>query len=222
MDFKQHDLSDDEIRRRAELYGPLGAAVRELIDAAIRTEVDDDTIRTATTQISDIAAGLRARQIDGAFGVRYNASGTGMAWGNAVVGLANGVAPPITLHYPPTGGTRAEFNLGAPYEGPPGCVHGGICMMVLDALLGSAAASDETAAYTGTITVRFLRPTMLFTPLTASAEVTERSGRKKIVRGSIADEHGDTVVAEGVFILPRETNARPLTSVDGSTRRAPG
>lgn len=216
MDFKEYDVSDDEIRRRAAVYGPLGASVRELIDAAIRTEVDDETIRAATAQISDIAATLRTTRIDGAFGVRYNANGVGMAWGNAVIGLANGVAPPLTLVYPPEGGSRAEFSLGAPHEGPPGCVHGGISMMVLDAILGSAAARDEKAAYTGTITVRFLRPTLLFTPLTATARVTERSGRKKIVQGSIADEHGDTVVAEGVFILPKESNARPLTSVDGS------
>ncbi|GAB05445.1 PaaI family thioesterase [Gordonia amarae] len=216
MDFELHDLPDDEIRRLAGLYGPLGAAVRELIDAAIRTEVDDDTIRETTTQISELAATLRTKQIDGAFGVRYNSNGVGMAWGNAVIGLANGIAPPLTLSYPPEGGSRAEFTLGAPYEGPPGCVHGGISMMVLDAILGSAAARDEKAAYTGTITVRFLRPTLLFTPLTATAKVTERSGRKKIVQGSIADQHGDTVIAEGVFILPKESNARPLTSVDGS------
>ncbi|HMS74662.1 PaaI family thioesterase [Gordonia sp. (in: high G+C Gram-positive bacteria)] len=219
MDFQHHDLPDDEIRRLAGLYGPLGAAVRELIDAAIRTEVDDDTIRAATTQISDIAATLRTTQIDGAFGVRYNSNGSGMAWGNAVIGLSNGVAPPLTLTYPPEGGSAAEFTLGAPYEGPPGCVHGGISMMVLDAILGSAAARDEQAAYTGTITVRFLRPTFLFTPLKATAHVAERAGRKKIVRGSISDSQGDTVVAEGVFILPKESNARPLTSVDGSAQR---
>lgn len=81
MDFELHDLPDDEIRRLAGLYGPLGAAVRELIDAAIRTEVDDDTIRETTTQIAELAATLRTKQIDGAFGVRYNSNGVGMAWG---------------------------------------------------------------------------------------------------------------------------------------------
>ena len=32
----------------------------------------------------------------------------------------------------------SEFSLGAAYEGPPGLVHGGVCALVLDHILGEA------------------------------------------------------------------------------------
>jgi hypothetical protein len=42
------------------LYGPLTDAVRDLIDATIRTEADEDTIRAARTAIAAVTETLRA------------------------------------------------------------------------------------------------------------------------------------------------------------------
>ena len=69
--------------------------MRELVDATIRTEVDDDEIRAVQAEVEALIARLRARQLDGPYGVRFGATGRGRPWGNTVVGLRNAVAPPL-------------------------------------------------------------------------------------------------------------------------------
>ncbi len=57
-------------------------------------------------------------------------------------------------------------------------------------------------AYTGTLTVCYLRGTRLG-PLRAQARVQRIEGVKTFAAGEISDEHGVTVQAEGVFIHPK-------------------
>ena len=102
----------------------------------------------------------------------------------------------------PTGACWAEFNLGLAYEGPPGLVHGGICALVLDHLLGEAASDGLTKPkFTGTITLRYLRGTPLG-PVRAEAFVERIEGVKTYARGYLCDAEGHTVEADGVFIQP--------------------
>lgn len=196
------ELSAEEIAQQERLYGPLTQAVRELIDATIRTTVDDDEIEAARAEIEAVAARLRKSQIPGSFGVPYNADLTTRPWGNAVVGLRNPVAPPLVVQRDPEGRAWADFHLGAAYEGPPGLVHGGVSAMVLDQILGEAAAANGTPGMTGTLTARYRRPTPLG-DLHAEARVDRVEGYKTFVTGSIADADGVTVEAEGLFILPK-------------------
>lgn len=217
MEFTLEDISDAEIARRRALYEPLTEAVRELIDAAIRTEVDDDTIRDVQRTLSAAAQSLRAAQSDGPYGVRYTADLQGMPWGNAVIGLRNAIAPPVRSERHDDGTVTADFTLGAAYEGPPGCAHGGVIAMILDHVLGDAGSADNVPCYTGTISVRYLRPTTLG-PLHAQARIVDRDGRKKIVRGAISDAEGETATAEGVFIVPRSWDGpmpHRITSTEG-------
>ena len=201
MEFTLEDISEAEVARRRDLYAPLADTVRDLIDAVIRTEVGDDAIDDARRRIAAVVDDLRAEQIDGPYGVRYTREYTGMPWGNAVIGLRNAIAPPIRTERVPDG-VRASFTLGAAYEGPGGHVHGGVCAMILDHVLGEGASSDDVPCYTGTITMRYLRPTPLG-ELTAASWITEREGRKKIVRGTLSDAAGVTVEADGIFIVPK-------------------
>ncbi|TQF68232.1 PaaI family thioesterase [Rhodococcus spelaei] len=201
MRFTVEDIDTSEVARRKALYGPLTEVVRELIDATIRTEVDDDTIREVHAQVRAATDRLRARQSDGPFGVRFTNDGDGMAWGNAVIGLRNAIAPPLTIARDPDGTHRSQFVLGAAYEGPPGLVHGGICALVLDQILGMTALAGDKPSFTGTLTLRFRRSTPLG-PLRAQARVDRVEGVKTFVVGSLSDADGVTVEAEGVFILP--------------------
>ena len=98
----------------------------------------------------------------------------------------------------------ADFTLGAAYEGPPGHVHGGVCAMVLDHVLGATAHKPGRPAVTGTLSVRYLRGTPLG-PLRAEAHVDRVEGVKTFASGHIADAQGITVRAEGVFLHPRES-----------------
>ncbi|GAA1479772.1 PaaI family thioesterase [Gordonia sinesedis] len=201
MEFVREDISEDEVVRRRAAIEPLTDTVRDLIDAVIRTEVGDDVLATAQQRIAAVVDDLRARQIDGAFGVRYTPALTGMAWGNAVVGARNAIAPPLRTRRDGDA-VVADFTLGAAYEGPPGHVHGGVCALILDQMLGEGASVDDAPCFTGTISVRYLRPTRLG-ELSARAAIASREGRKRIVRGTIADADGVTCEAEGTFVIPR-------------------
>jgi acyl-coenzyme A thioesterase PaaI-like protein len=202
LDFTIENLSADELERLRRIYEPLTQSVRELIDVTIRTEVDADLVAAAQAEIDSATARLRAKQLEGPFGVRMDPGGDGMAWGNVVVGLRNPVAPPLVVNHEPSGKVWTEFHLGAAYEGPPGHVHGGVCAMILDHVLGNAASDPPKPALTGTITLRYLRATPLG-PLRAEAWVDRTEGVKTFAVGHLADAEGVTVEAEGVFIVPK-------------------
>jgi len=200
--YVHEELPPEEISRQEGLYGPLAQAVRELADASIRTEVDDATIQAAREEIEAITARLRVDQLDGPYGIRFNADGTGRPWGNAVVGLRNPIAPPLEIKRDPAGKAWSDFHLGAAYEGPPGLVHGGVAALVLDQLLGEAAGAGGKPGMTGTLTLRYRRGTPLG-DLHAEASIDRVEGIKTFAMGSISDTDGITVEAEGVFILPK-------------------
>ena len=192
----------DESEQLSARYGPLAQAVRELIDATIRTQADDATMREATGQVRQVTERLRRGILSDSPGLRYVVDGRPLAWGNAVVGLRNPIAPPLVIEHDEPGHCWSDFHLGAAYEGPPNLVHGGVSALVLDHLLGEAASEGLTKPlFTGTITVKYLRGTPLG-PLRAEASVYRREAIKTYARGYIADSAGVTVEAEGVFILP--------------------
>jgi acyl-coenzyme A thioesterase PaaI-like protein len=194
-------MGADEHDRLAALYGPLTDAVRDLIDATIRTQADENTIRDARTAIQAVTQQLGTRQPDEPHSVRYAVNGRPLAWGNAVIGLRNPISPPLAIHHE-GGRCWSEFRLGAAYEGPPGLVHGGVCALVLDHVLGEAASEGLTKPlFTGTITVKYLRGTPLGR-LRAEAGIERAESVKTFVRGHISDSEGITVEAQGIFVQP--------------------
>ena len=196
-------MSADEHDRLAALYGPLTDDVRELIRLALRTDADPDSIDAARTAIRTANDVLRSRQPDESQVVRYSVGGRPVVWSNAVIGLRNAIAPPLTIHHDDDG-TRcwSEFTLNFAYVGPPGLVHGGVCALVLDHVLGEAASAGLTKPlFTGTLTVRFVRGTPLGR-LRAEAAVERTEGVKSFVSGHLSDGEGITVEAEGIFIKP--------------------
>ncbi len=200
--YQRDDASTAEVERQAALYRPLAQGVRELVDAVIRTEVDDDEVRAVRAEVEALTERLRKQQADGPYGVRFNDEGRGRAWGNAVVGLRNAVAPPLVIEHEPSGRAWSDFHLGAAYEGPPGLVHGGVSALILDQMLGEAAGAGGKPGMTGTLTLRYRRGTPLGT-LRAEAHIDRVEGIKTYAVGHIADAEGVTVEAEGVFILPK-------------------
>ena len=181
----------------------LTGSVRRLIDATIRTEVNAAAIAAATAKIDSATAQLSDSLLPGSFGVQTASDGQSIAWGNVVVGLRNPVAPPLAIHHGADGVVHTEFVLGAAYEGPPGHVHGGVCALILDHVLGATAHQPGKPAFTGTLTLRYLRGTPLGQPLRAQAHVERIEGAKTFAVGHIAGSDGVTVEAEGVFIHPK-------------------
>jgi len=195
------ELSREEVEAERELYGPFTQSLRELVDAAIRTTVPADEVRSAHAEIRAITERLRSAPMRTTYGVDLRTDGRGRAWGNAVVGLRNAIAPPLTVVQEGRG-VRAAFTLGAAYEGPPGSVHGGVLALVLDQMLGEAAGAGGKPGMTATLTLSYKQRTGLG-DLTSEAWIERVDGIKTWARGEIHSVDGLTVEAEGLFILPK-------------------
>jgi acyl-coenzyme A thioesterase PaaI-like protein len=204
-DFPFDVITDKEYRRQRALYEPFTEAVRRLIDAGIRTGVDAGTIAEAQATIEAVTEQLASAQHTSTSTARHEGTGRPLAYANPAVGMRNAIAPPMDIVHEESsddGRCWAEFDLGLAYEGPPGLVHGGICALVLDHLLGEAASDGLTKPhFTGTITLRYLRGTPLGRVRT-EAWIDRVDGVKTYARGTISDAEGITVEADGIFIRP--------------------
>ena len=116
-----------------------------------------------------------------------------------VVGRGNPIAPPVEFRVEgQVVQGRARF--GAQYCGPPNHVHGGVVAAVMDELLGSVNVINDLGAMTGTLKVRYSRPTPLFEEIRMEGRMAGTDGRKVFARGEMW--HGENLLAEaeGVFI----------------------
>ncbi len=109
------------------------------------------------------------------------------------------------------------------YEGPPGCVHGGFVAAAFDDLLGAAQTLSGAAGFTGTLTVRMLRPTPLLARIDYEGGVTSVEGRKILAWGK-ASHAGELVAdATGLFVIARLDDQRmaklreAMRGTDGGT-----
>ena len=185
----------------APVYAALTDSVRRLVDVTIRSQADLDRVAAAKAKIDAALDDLGGELLPGSFGGQHH-DGRPLALGNAVIGLRNALAPPLVVHHDSDGRVWADVTLGAAYEGPAGHVHGGICALLLDHILGATAHKPGQPAVTGTLTLRYELGTRLG-PLHVEAHVDRVDGVKTYAVGHIATADGITVRAEGIFIHPR-------------------
>jgi acyl-coenzyme A thioesterase PaaI-like protein len=197
------EMDEAELEQERVVFGGLADSVRALADASLRTTVRPEVATEVRAEIDRLTARLAAEQIPGNFGVSLSSSGMVRGHGNAVVGLRNPVAVPLHIEKSEDGRAWSSFHLGALYEGPPGCVHGGVLALVLDQLLGEAGAAGGAPGMTGTLTLRYEQNTPLG-DCSAEAWIDRVEGVKTFVVGELRRADGETTVrAEGIFILPR-------------------
>ena len=139
-----------------------------------------------------------------------------------VIGFANPIAPPVEVWAVEGEGGRREvrgrvtFNYA--YEGPPTCVHGGVIAELFDELLGMSNILAGAGAMTGTLTIRYRRPTPLLAPLDLAARHTHTEGRKVYAWGGIFYQGELTAEADGVFIaVPPDRMLKIVTGNAHST-----
>jgi acyl-coenzyme A thioesterase PaaI-like protein len=120
-----------------------------------------------------------------------------------LIGERNAIAPPLAMAHGDDGSVWTEFELGAAYEGPPGHVHGGVCALILDHVLGAAVHQPGRPAVTGTLTTRYRHGTPLSRTLRAEARIARVDGVKTFVSGQITAGGVTTVEADGIFFFPR-------------------
>ncbi len=117
-----------------------------------------------------------------------------------IMGTCNPLAPPVKATILSNGEITGTVWMGSAYQGPPGCVHGGVIAAIFDELLGLANFAAMTPAMTGTLKIRYRRPTPLWKSLDLSAKVTEKGSKKNIATGTISYDGEVTAQAEGIFI----------------------
>jgi acyl-coenzyme A thioesterase PaaI-like protein len=120
-----------------------------------------------------------------------------------IIGVANPLAPPIhmTIEDGPDGPVVVgEARYGGAYEGPPGCVHGGYVAAAFDEVLGMTQSITGKPGMTGTLTIRYQRPTPLRADLRFEGRVDRVEGRKIFTVGRSYANGELTCEAEAVFI----------------------
>lgn len=204
------EMTEAEWREAYRVWGGLADSVRRLNEASLRTTISYDEANAIAAEIDDLTERLRKSQIpDISHGVSITNEGKFLNYGNAVVGVRNPIAPPLRATMDPSGRAESSFELNGLYEGPPGCVHGGVIALVLDQVLGLAAAAGGSPGMTGTLSIRYLQNTPLGA-CSAEAWIDRIEGVKTIVKGEMRRADGAaTAEAEAIFILPRWARQEP-------------
>ncbi|MFB7189772.1 PaaI family thioesterase [Streptomyces sp. NPDC056230] len=183
------------------------AAARRVIDALLH--VGDQTgadMTEVAAQLDAVADRLtdRAPTLQERLVVMWR--GEGVTRHDPVTGPENALAPPLRLHGKEDRSVEGVVTLGLPYQGPPGHVHGGVSALLLDHTLGVANHWGGPSGMTAELTVRYLRPTPLFEPLTVTGRQVSVDGSRIRTVGAVSAGGRTCVTAEGLFInkqLPR-------------------
>ncbi len=185
-------LSDVPRSTGDEHLNRLAAALRRISATAVGQPLADEAVAAAAEQMGRLADSLamvagsarRPRGVPDRSGRPQDYFPT-----SPMIGYGNPIAPPADVWAGVGEDGRPEIRgrvtFDYPYEGPPTCVHGGVMAELFDELLGSACILAETPGMTGTLTVRYRRPTPLLVPLDLVARLTGVEGRKIFAWGGI-------------------------------------
>ena len=199
-------LSPEQLAARRDAAGALGSALRELVDAAVRTEVPLPELEAVTEVAQQLAARLRTDMRGLQEAVPLDDPATGERWYSPVHGPGNPLAPRLTATDTPDGRASGRVTLGKPYEGPLGVVHGGVVASLFDHMLARAVRAAGRGGMTAELTVTYRRPVRLGVPLLVTAKVGDADGRRTTARARIVaeDDPGTTLAeAEGTFVALR-------------------
>lgn len=189
----------------------LAAATRELVLAIRLADAPEGALREAQALVEQATALVAPHRVDdvvmqGALRpsqmeLRNPEGVTPAAFFpySPVVGPLNPISPLIDLHFDGDR-VRGTAAVDAPYAGPPGMVHGGIIALIFDEVLGSVNVCHGLGAFTGTLNVRYERPTPLRGELELEGWIDRVEGRKVFTHGTIRHDGEVTARAEGIFI----------------------
>jgi acyl-coenzyme A thioesterase PaaI-like protein len=182
----------------------LAEAVRHLIDAVLTVEdATEEQLGTATDMAEAAARHLgRVPHSDDAMrGVRTRdvSHHDDYLPRSPLVGEVSPLAPPVTWDFV-DGRIVAHGTYHAVYEGPPGYVHGGWVALTFDELLGMSNIASGHPGMTGTLKVRYLRPTPLYTRVDLEGWTERVEGRRIVAKGTMTVDGEVTAEAEGLFV----------------------
>jgi acyl-coenzyme A thioesterase PaaI-like protein len=172
------------------------AALRALNNAFVAHDADDGVLEAIAAFARSTAAALEqgerrdragrlAKHVSRMFGMEPQAEGDDdfpseagdVMADRAVAGPSNPTSTDFEMEMGETEAI-ARTTLGAAFEGAPGRAHGGMVAALFDDVTGFALRLAQTAAYTGTLSVRYIQPVPIETPLEFRARPGNLDGRK--------------------------------------------
>ena len=190
-------MSSEDVRNAG------AAALRDLNHAFAEQDADDDLLAEIERQAHVMSAALDAtprrdrlalmRASVGEGGLPMGSAGSGFN-DRAVAGTANPTSVDIEADL---GGVDADVVarvvLRRAFEGAPGRAHGGIVAAVFDDVTGFVIGKLRQPAFTGELTVRYVKPVPIETPLEMRARLVDRERRTLFITAECRD--GDEIVA---------------------------
>jgi acyl-coenzyme A thioesterase PaaI-like protein len=182
----------------------LARAMRLVIERLVPSNAPEAELRRAADALERYAEQLRAhprlKHFHG-YAESANAGDVGAFFDQSpMIGLANPLAPPITVGRSGERTAVATGRFGSAYEGPPGCVHGGFVAAAFDEVLGFVQSLGGSPGMTARLIVQYRRPTPLHTDLRFEAELERMEGRKIFTQGRVLANGIVTAEAEGLFV----------------------
>lgn len=186
-----------EMRRLAD-------SMRIIIERLVATSAPTEAIIDAATQLAHVA--LQFDELREGSEYRGFAE-VGLSGGDPhasfehspYIGLANPISPPIRLQEV-DGTIHGRVTFGSAYEGPPGCVHGGMIAGAFDEVLGATQTLTGAPGMTGRLTVNYRSPTPLHQDLHFMGRLAKVEGRKIFTEGTLFAGDRLCAEAEGLFI----------------------
>lgn len=217
ISLPSHWIPDDAppAAERAALHC-LAAALRGMSEAMMDTAASEAQLAAAADGVETILAVLEAaprhRALRGFAESSNSGDSRAMFDSSPLIGLGNPIAPPMRLNVVDDH-VEGTAIFGTAYEGPPGHVHGGFVAAAFDELLGMAQSLTGNPGMTGSLTVRYRKPTPLHRELRFIGRVDRVEGRKIFTSGSLFA--GETLCAEadGLFISVDFERMRQLAAV---------
>jgi acyl-coenzyme A thioesterase PaaI-like protein len=187
----------------------LAEATRALAEALMSSDdASDAELEAAASTVDSVARSLRGDALGQPVArVRDERRFGDYLPRSPLVGIVSPLSPAATWTFD-DGVLDLRVTFGAPYEGPPGYLHGGFVALTFDELLGMVTVLAGHGGLTGRLTVRYRRPTPLHRELRCTAWIEHREGRRVVARGTI--HAGDELTAEGhgLFVSVRPPQAR--------------
>jgi len=204
-----HNLHEGPDTPAAILAGRRAAdAARRIVAGLTASGADPATLTEVAAGLEAIAEVLEPHTPSTRYpdtGLHGGVQAASQVWeSHPFIGPGHPLAPPIRIE---RHGDRAvgTATFGHVYEGPPGCLHGGIVAAMFDMVLGAAASFAQRPTLTGTLTVRYRRPTPLMEEIRFVGWIDRLEERKTITKGEAWAGDDLLAEAEAIFVLVNTT-----------------
>jgi acyl-coenzyme A thioesterase PaaI-like protein len=201
---------------RTDAARRVGEVFRRAIDLLTATPAPAEVLADVGQLMETVVSRLQGYGANRRYEGLAEASGLGhdrahFDW-SPLLGASNPLAPPLILDVEDDVVVgRGRF--GAAYEGPPGCVHGGFVAAAFDEVLGLTQSLSGQVGMTGTLNVRYRRPTPLHTDLRWEGRLDSVSGRKVFTSAVVKAKGEITAEATGLFVTVSPERFASLASL---------